>query len=159
MQPVKMGCNRFELQPMIEMANKNADLQVFPAMTIAAIMVYVDVAQQAEEQVRVARSLAARFDAALIGVSALAVKPSFVAEGVIIEETTAHDRGKMKADLTEKERWFRNVVGFPKERVEWRWALQYPLDFLANEARSADLVVVKNIRRWSDDPYRLVDAR
>lgn len=152
-----MGCNRFELQPMIEMANKNADLQVFPAMTIAAIMVYVDVAQQAEEQVRVARSLAARFDAALIGVSALAVKPSFVAEGVIIEETTAHDRGKMKADLTEKERWFRNVVGFPKERVEWRWALQYPLDFLANEARSADLVVVKNIRRRRDDPYRLLD--
>ena len=58
-------------------------------MTIASIMVHVDVAQQAEEQVRVARSLAATFDAALIGASALAVKPTFVAEGVIIEEMTS----------------------------------------------------------------------
>jgi hypothetical protein len=42
-------------------------------MTITTVMVYVDVAQQAEEQVRVARSIAAKFDATLIGVSALGV--------------------------------------------------------------------------------------
>ena len=126
-------------------------------MTITTVMVYVDVAQQAEEQVRVARSIAAKFDAALIGVSALAVKPSFVAEGVVIEEMTADDLRKMKADLTEKAQWFQEVVGFPKERVEWRWDLEYPIVFLANEARSADLVVVKNTRQQRNDPYRLLD--
>jgi len=126
-------------------------------MTIANVMVYVDVAQQAEGQVRVARSLAARFDAALTGVSALAVKPSFVAEGVIIEETTADDLKKMKADMAEKAAWFQEVVGLTKERIEWRWDLEYPVVFLANEARSADLVVVKNTRQQRDDPYRLLN--
>jgi nucleotide-binding universal stress UspA family protein len=107
--------------------------------------------------VRVARSIAAKFDATLIGVSALAVKPSFVAEGVIIEEMTADDLGKMRADLAQKAKWFQEVVGFPKERVEWRWDLEIPVDFLASEARSADLVVVKNRRRQRDDRYRLLD--
>jgi len=127
-------------------------------MTIAAVMVYVDVAQQAEEHVRIARSIAARFDATLIGVSALAVKPTFVAEGVIIEEVTADDLKKMKTDLAEKAKWFQEVVGFPKERTEWRWDIHYPVELLVKEARSADLVVVKNIRRQRDDPYRLLDS-
>src|ERR1043166_1220735 len=126
-------------------------------MAIAAVMVYVDVAQQAEGQVRVARSIAAKFDAALIGVSASAVKPTFVAEGVIIEEMQADDLRKMKADLAQKAKWFQDVVGPPKERVQWRWALECPIDFLANEARSADLVVIKNTRQQRDDPYRLLN--
>jgi nucleotide-binding universal stress UspA family protein len=123
-------------------------------MTITNVMVYVDVAQQAEGQVRVARSIASRFDASLTGVSALAVKPSFVAEGVIIEEMSADDIKKMKADLAEKAIWFQEVVGFAKERIEWRWDVEYPVVFLANESRSADLVVVKNSRGQRDDPYR-----
>jgi nucleotide-binding universal stress UspA family protein len=126
-------------------------------MTIASVMVYVDVAQQAEEQVRVARSVAAKFDAVLIGASALAVKPTFVAEGVIIEEMTADDLGKMRADLAEKTKWFHDVVGFPAEKVEWRWDIEYPLVFLANEARSADLIVIKNTRHQRADPSRLLN--
>ncbi len=126
-------------------------------MTIASIMVHVDVAQQAEEQVRVARSLAATFDAALIGASALAVKPTFVAEGVIIEEMTEADLAKMRTDLAEKSKWFHHVVGFPTDKVEWRWSQEYPLVFLANEARSADLVVIKNTRHQRADPYRPLD--
>lgn len=126
-------------------------------MTIANVMAYVDVAQQAEGHVRVARSIAAKFDAVLTGVSSLAVKPRFVAEGVIIEETTADDLNKMKANLAQKAKWFQEVVSFPKERIEWRWDLEYPAVFLANEARSADLVVVKNTRQQRDDPYRLLD--
>ncbi len=140
---------------MVQKAPRHS--QGLSVMTIAAVMVYVDVAQQAEGQVRVARSIAARFDAALIGVSALAVKPAFVAEGVIIEETTADDLRKMKVDLAEKAKWFQEVVGFPKERLQWRWDIEHPLDFLANEARSADLIVVRNTRQQRDDPDRLLD--
>lgn len=125
-------------------------------MTIATVMVYVDPAQQAEEQVRVARSIATKFDASLIGVSAFAIEPDFVAEGVVIEETTPEDVRRMKTELTEKERWFREVVGLPAERVEWRWDVEYPLGFLANEARAADLIVLKSKHRQAD-PYHLVD--
>lgn len=125
-------------------------------MTITTIMVYVDPAQQAEEQVRVARSIATKFKASMIGVSAFAVERDFVAEGVVIAETTPEDLKRMKAELVEKERWFRDVVGLPRERVEWRWDVEYPIAFLSREARAADLVVLKSGYR-KVDPYRLVD--
>jgi nucleotide-binding universal stress UspA family protein len=125
-------------------------------MTVASVMVYVDPAQQAEEQVRVARSIATKFEASVIGVSAFAVEPDFVAEGVIIAETTPEDLKRMKTALAEKEQWFRDIVGFPKEKVEWRWGIEYPTVFLANEARSADLVVIKS-KQEKVDPYHLID--
>jgi nucleotide-binding universal stress UspA family protein len=125
-------------------------------MTVASIMVYVDPAQQAEKQVRVARSIATKFEASIIGVSAFAIEPNFVAEGVIIQETTPEEVKRMKTALAEKEQWFREIVGFPKEKVEWRWGVEYPNAFLANEARSADLVVIKS-KREEVDPYHLID--
>jgi nucleotide-binding universal stress UspA family protein len=120
------------------------------------VMVYVDPAQQAEEQVRVARSIATKFEASVIGVSAFPVEPNFVAEGVIIQETTPEDLKRMKTALSEKEQWFREIVGLPKEKVEWRWDVEYPTIFLANEARSADLVVIKG-RQERIDVYHLID--
>jgi hypothetical protein len=106
-------------------------------------MVYVDSEQQESGQVAIAESIAKRFGASLLGVSAAAVEPPFVAEGVIIEQTTEEDVKRMKAGLSAKEVWFRRVVRLPSEAVEWRWALDYPTDFLVEQARAADLVVVK----------------
>lgn len=125
-------------------------------MAVARVMVYVDPAQQAEEQVRVARAIATRFEASVIGVSAFAVEPDFVAEGVIIQETTPEDLKRMKTALAEKEQWFQEIVGFPKEKVEWRWGVEFPTVFLANEARSADLVVIKS-KQEKVDPNHLID--
>jgi len=126
-------------------------------MTIATVMVYVDSGQQDEEHVRVARSVAAKFDALLIGASASAVEPDFVAEGVIIEETTPEDVKRMKAALADKGEWFQQMVSLPKEKVEWRWAVEYPNTFLANEARAADVVVIRSKQQKRTNPYRLID--
>lgn len=125
-------------------------------MTIATVMVYVDPAQQAEQQVRVARSIATKFEASIIGVSAFAVEPYFVAEGVVIQETTPEDVERAKEALAEKEQWFQGIVRLPKERIEWRWGIERPTTFLANEARAADLVVIRS-RQEMADPYRLID--
>ncbi|GGI21178.1 universal stress protein [Bradyrhizobium guangdongense] len=126
-------------------------------MTIATVMVYVDPEQQAEGQVRIARDIADRFGASLIGASAFAVEPPFVAEGVIIKETTADDLKRMKSALADKEQWFRSVAGLPKERVEWRCSVDYPTAFLTNEARSADLVVIR-CRQEGTDQFHFIDA-
>ena len=126
-------------------------------MTIATVMVYVDPAQQAEGQIQVARSIAKKFNASLVGVSAFAVEPSFVAEGVIIEETTPDDLKRMKTAIAEKQGWFREIVALPKEKVEWRWDVEFPTTFLVNEARSADLVVIPRTR-VKINPYRFVEA-
>jgi len=125
-------------------------------MTIATIMVYVDPAQYAEEQVGVARDAANKFGASMIGVSALAVPPPVVAEGVVIQAATADDIKRMKATLAAKEDWFRKVVRLPKEKVEWRWDVEDPTVFLANEARAADLIVMKSGYR-SADQYHFID--
>ena len=80
-------------------------------MSYAALMVYVDIEGIPEQRVRIASELAGKFDAALIGVSARAVPPPFVAEGVIIEETTEADIRQMHAALAKRGDWFRGVVG------------------------------------------------
>lgn len=118
-------------------------------MIIATVMVYVDPEQQAEGQVRITWEVADKFGASLVGVSAFAVEPPFVAEGVIIRETTADDLKRMKSALADKEQWFRSVAGLPEGRVEWRCSVGYPTAFLTNEARSADLVVIRRTReKW-----------
>lgn len=49
-----------------------------------------------------ARSIATKLDASILGVSAFAVEPNFVAEGVIIEEITPEALERMKAALAER---------------------------------------------------------
>lgn len=58
---------------------------------------------------------------------------------MVIQAATAEDLQRMKAALAAKEDWFQNVVGLPKDKAEWRWDIEIPNDFLANEARAADL--------------------
>lgn len=112
-------------------------------MSIASVMVYVDTEQQEAGQVAVADSVASRFEASILGVSAMAVQPPFVAEGVIIEQTTEDDVRRMRNALAEKESWFRRVVRSTSEKIEWRWAIEDPTNFVIEQARAADLVVVK----------------
>lgn len=112
-------------------------------MSLASVMVYVDPEQQDEGQIAVAETVASRFEAALMGVSAIAIDPPFVAEGVIIEQTTEQDVERIRATLSDKEAWFRRVVRLPSEKVEWRWTIGFPTAFLVEQSRAADLVVVK----------------
>jgi hypothetical protein len=72
-------------------------------MSVATVMVYVAPAQRAEGQVHVARSIAAKFKASVIGVCACAIEPDFVAEGVIIQETTPSDIRRMRTELAAQE--------------------------------------------------------
>jgi nucleotide-binding universal stress UspA family protein len=125
-------------------------------MTIATVMVYVDPAQQAEEQVRVSRAVAGIFGASVIGVSAMAVPLPVVTEGVVVQAVTADEVKQMKATLAAKEDWFRTVINLPREKTEWRWDLEDPTLFLTNEARAADLIVMKT---WDQggDQYHVVD--
>ncbi len=55
-------------------------------MSYAALMVYVEANGKPEARVRLSADLADRFNAALIGMSALAVGPPYVADGVAREE-------------------------------------------------------------------------
>jgi nucleotide-binding universal stress UspA family protein len=123
-------------------------------MSYAALMVYVDADGTPEQRVRIAADLAAKFDAALIGITARAVPPPFVAEGVIIEEATEGDIKQMQAELVKKGDWFRGVVGADRPNVEWRTALDFPAEALTRESRAADLVILGQQAHGRYDNYR-----
>ena len=53
-------------------------------MSIAAILVHVDVERDCEQRVQFALDLAAWFEAALIGAAGLPLRPAFAAGGVVI---------------------------------------------------------------------------
>ena len=128
-------------------------------MSYAAMMVYVDIDGIPEQRVRIASELAKKFDAALIGFSARAVPPPFVAEGVIIEEATEADIEQMQAGAGEARRLVsRRCPAMSRiSNGDRRWI--FPAIALAHEARCADLVVIGQPLRGRYDNQRILDPR
>ena len=60
-------------------------------MSYRALLVYVEADTKPEQRVRLAASLADRFTAKLIGLSALAIPPPVVADGMVMAEVTEAD--------------------------------------------------------------------
>lgn len=126
-------------------------------MSYAVIMAYVDLDDQPEARVRLAADLSRRFDARLVGMSAQALRPPFVAGGVVIDAPVGADEiVLMKTRLADKGDWFRTVVAPQPHEVEWRAAIEMPTLAIAEEARAADLVVIGNTRR-SGDMFSVLD--
>jgi hypothetical protein len=124
-------------------------------MSYAAVMVYVEVYARPDQRVRLAAELAARFEAQLIGLSASAIPPPTVANGMVLAGRTESDIKLMQATLAEKEAWFCGLADNNSRKPEWRSALDFPGKVLAREARAADLVVIGQKAEWGS--YQSVD--
>jgi nucleotide-binding universal stress UspA family protein len=106
-------------------------------------MVFVELEGTPEPCVRVAASLAGKFGATLIGISASAIPPPVLADSmVIIQAPTAADIELMTEKLRKQGDWFRSVADGDRRKFEWRSAIELPNEVIAREARSADLVVI-----------------
>jgi nucleotide-binding universal stress UspA family protein len=108
-------------------------------MSYAALMVYVDPDRLPEQLVRLAAHLADKFNAALIGLSAVA---PLVADGLLASEMSPADIEEIRAKLVDKGNWFRNAAGGIHRNIEWRPVLEVPTAVVAREARSADLIII-----------------
>ena len=111
-------------------------------MSYAALMVYVEADGTPEDRVRVSASLADKFNAVLIGLSALAIRPPLVAEGDVVEHVVEADLKEITTKLARQASWFRRIVDSDHRKREWRPVFEFPNDALAREARAADLVVI-----------------
>lgn len=125
-------------------------------MSYATMMVYVDAEGAPEQRVRLAASLADAFKATLIGLSAFAPRPLFVAEGVVIDDVTGTDAQAMRAKLEKKGSWFRGIAAAWHGTREWRAVLDIPAEALAREARCADLVIIGR-SKGPGDVYSALD--
>ncbi len=125
-------------------------------MSFAAMMVHVDLERDSEQRIQLALDLAERFEAALIGVAGLALRPAFAAGGVVVyAEPTKRDRELVRARFDEMGKKFR-TQGQHLKQVEWRTALELPSELVAREARAADLIIV-GARRRGSNLHDLVD--
>ncbi|MEY9342624.1 nucleotide-binding universal stress UspA family protein [Bradyrhizobium elkanii] len=124
-------------------------------MSYASLLVYVNADHVSTNLVAVAAAVADKFSARLIGLSALAVLPPFVAEGVVVvDNATELDIAKMKAKLESAGNKFRSAAGSGRE-VEWRSAIEFPTKAVIDGARCADLIVIQKGK--SDDIYRTLE--
>jgi nucleotide-binding universal stress UspA family protein len=123
-------------------------------MSYTSLMVYVEADATPEGRVRLATSLANKFDAALIGVSAFAIPPPMMANGMVMDAGV--DIELMRAELVAKGDWFRGLAAGDQRRLEWRPVLDFPIEALAREARSADLVIIGQ-QKAPGSAYRALD--
>jgi hypothetical protein len=111
-------------------------------MPYATVMVYVDADEARERRVRLAVGLADKFNATLIGMSALAIRPAFMAEGAVVQDLMEADIKELRGKLAGTGSWFRITAGADHRKLEWRAVLDFPNHALACESRSADLVLI-----------------
>jgi nucleotide-binding universal stress UspA family protein len=111
-------------------------------MTYSTVMVYVDAADAPERRLRLAASVADKFNATLIGISALAIRPAFVTDDALVQDLMQTDIKDMRGKLAERGSWFRAIAAADHRKLEWRALLDFPNVALAREARGADLVVI-----------------
>jgi len=111
-------------------------------MPYAAMMVHLDVDRDCEQRIQLALDLADRFEASLIGIAGLALRPAFSAAGLaVFAEPSEGGLRRVAAGFDELGKKFL-TQGRDLRHVEWRSALEPPGRLLAREARAADLVIV-----------------
>lgn len=126
-------------------------------MSYASIMVQVDVTGELNGRVRVAGQLADRFQSHLIGISSWMPRPPFTVEGVVIDPTlSAEELAERTRILDQRGRAFKSATGIDEHRLEWRSSQEFPSEYIAREARAADLVIISR-ERPAYDPYVFPD--
>ena len=111
-------------------------------MSLASIMVSLDLGEAAAGRVRLAADLAARFEATLTGVAARKLPaPGPAADIADAQVSYDEERARLAEDLARANDVFAENVGSDL-RTGWRQAEEGAGAFLVRQARGADLVVV-----------------
>jgi nucleotide-binding universal stress UspA family protein len=125
-------------------------------MSFATMMVHVDAERDSEQRIQLALGLADRFQATLIGVAGMALRPAFSGGPVVVySEPTADALHSMKARLENLGKKF-CAQGECLKQIEWRTALELPDELVAREARASDLVIIGS-RHAGGSRHDLVD--
>ena len=111
-------------------------------MSLANIMVSVDLGAEAPRRVRLAAGLAERFEADLTGVAARKIPgPGGAGDLREAQARYAEEQGRLVEGLANASAIFEANAG-NQVRTDWHQAEAHPAAFLVEQARSADLVVV-----------------
>jgi nucleotide-binding universal stress UspA family protein len=128
-------------------------------MIPAAVMVYVDFDADMENRVGFAAAITAQFKAALIGVAGWPLRNH---DALKLSEIEFPATGEISQDrVIERLEYlgtrFRQAAGAAPKSVEWRSSLHFPREFIVEQARAADLIVIGR-EALPGDVYRTYDA-
>jgi nucleotide-binding universal stress UspA family protein len=112
-------------------------------MTYKTLMVHLELGQSNRNLLGVAGDLAQRFDAGVIGVVMCQPMQIIYSEGYVPADLIVQDREQRDVEIAAAEEEFRDLLQGRVGHLEWRSAVTPdPLaDYLARQARSADLLV------------------
>jgi nucleotide-binding universal stress UspA family protein len=105
-------------------------------------MLHLDLEQYSEPALRVTRELADRFKSNVIGVTAGLPNVPIHADGMIASSVLEADYEQLNQAIGRCESHFRSALQGFGGTLEWRADATNPADFLAREARAADLLLV-----------------
>jgi nucleotide-binding universal stress UspA family protein len=114
-----------------------------------SLMVHLDLEQVSEPALRITCELADRFKSKVIGVTAGLPAAPIHADGMIASSVLEVDYEQLNQAISRCEAHFRSALKGFGSSLEWRSDAAYPADFLAAEARAADLVVVGRSENYS----------
>lgn len=125
----------------------------------ATLMVHLDARDTDTARLEAVGGLAASLGAGLIGITASEHLPALYFEmGAVAEDVLEEDRKRLRGLMAAAEARFRAAVCSQPAPVQWRAALAMPADFVAREARAADLIVALPHRQTAlGDPTGGVD--
>lgn len=128
-------------------------------MAYPSIMVHLDIEQPNSARLQAAGDLAERFESHVIGIAACySQAPAYYAEGAFAQGLIEQDRREIKERLRQVESEFSGALKGRGRSMEWRGALTAPTEYVAREARAADIVITGPSRGQSVlDPARCLD--
>jgi hypothetical protein len=127
-------------------------------MTFSTLMVHLELEHSNDARLRIAGDLAEQFDAKLIGIAACDPQPAYYADGAFAQGVIERERAEIRQRMAETEARFRSAMHQRARDIEWRFAMAQPADYVAGEARAADLVITGvNRDGLLLDPLRCLD--
>ncbi len=112
-------------------------------MTYATLMVHLEIGRSNGALLQIAGNLAQRFHAGVIGIAACQPLQIVYGDGFITGDLIEEDRNEMARELQKAEADFRSALEARAASIEWRSTVLLAAlsDYLAREARGADLVI------------------
>jgi nucleotide-binding universal stress UspA family protein len=111
-------------------------------MSYSTLMVHLELEHPNDARLQIAGDLAERFDAKLIGVAACDPEPAYYVSGSFARGLVENARAEVRQRMAETEERFRGALQKRVREIEWRAAMARPAEFVAREARAADLVII-----------------
>lgn len=114
-------------------------------MSYTSLLVYVEDNMDSDQRVRVAGTLATRFEARLVGVSGAMIGSLMPdPEGLPAVNASLLNQEKEQAAcrLQTVEQRFRNAAPPGRDALEWEGSVQFPADAVFHKSATADLIVV-----------------